>query len=124
MDIFSWYILRESLPSFPLLACVKDVYRFLSEAHCSNIHLKFLLQTNDSYTLIMFLIISSDDIETNPGSKNNIKMSFCCWNLNGIAAHNISKVSLLQAMATTHDYDIMSWLETVLLLRLTRLMIN
>ena len=62
----------------------------------------------------MFLIICSDDIETNPGSKNNIKMSFCRWNLNGIAVHNISKVSLLQAMATTHDHNIISWLKTVL----------
>ena len=49
--------------------------------------------------LIMLLIICSGDIETNPGPKNNNKISFCHWNFNGIAACNFS---VLQAMATTH----------------------
>ena len=44
----------------------------------------------------MVLIICSGDIETNPGPKKNTKISFCHWNLNRIAAQNISKVSLLQ----------------------------
>ena len=56
--------------------------------------------------LIMLLIICSVDIETKQGPKKNIKMSFYDWNLHGVAAHKFSKVSLLQAMATTHDYDI------------------
>ena len=56
--------------------------------------------------LIMLLIICSGDIETNPGPKKNTKISFCHWNLSGIAAHNFSKVSLLQAIATTHEYNI------------------
>ena len=63
--------------------------------------------------LIMLLVICSGDIETNPGPpppQKKIKntMSFCHWSLNGIAAHNFSKVSLRQAMASTHEDDIIS----------------
>ena len=57
-------------------------------------------------SLIMLLIICSSDIETNPCPKKNTKISFNHWNLNGIAAHNFSKVSLLWAMATMHEFDI------------------
>ena len=57
-------------------------------------------------SLIMLLIICSGDIETNPSPKKNTKISFYHWNLNKIAAHDFSKVSLLLAMATTHEYDI------------------
>ena len=56
--------------------------------------------------LIILLIICSGDIETSPGPKKNTKISFCHWNLNGVAAHNFLKVFLLQAMATTHEYHI------------------
>ena len=71
----------------------------------------------------MLLIICSGDIETNPVPKKNTKISFCHWNLNGIAAHNFSKVSLLQAMAKTHDYDIVYVCQKrFFILRLTRSM--
>ena len=50
--------------------------------------------------MTLALIICSGDIETNPGPKKNTKVSFCHWNLNGVAANNFSKLSLLQAMAT------------------------
>ena len=64
--------------------------------------------------VIMLLIICSGDIETNPGPKKNTKISICYWYLNGTAAHNFSKVSLLQAIATKHEYDIKCLLETFL----------
>ena len=64
--------------------------------------------------LIIHLIICSGDIETNPGPKENAKISFCLWNVNGIAAHNFFKVSLLQAVAATHEYNIICLSETFL----------
>ena len=73
------------------------------------------------YKQMALMVLCSSDIETNPGRKNNTKISFCHWNLNGIAAHDFSKVPLLQVMATTHDYDIICLSETFL--DLTRLMI-
>ena len=56
--------------------------------------------------LIQLLLVCSSDIEINPGPKSNNQISFCHWNLNGMAAHNITKVSLLQVFSVTHDYDI------------------
>ena len=38
----------------------------------------------------------------------------CHWNLNGIAAHNFFKATLLEAMVTTHEYDIICLSETFL----------
>ena len=64
--------------------------------------------------LIMLLIICSGYIKTKPGPKKITKICFCYWNLNGIAAQNFSKVSLLQAMAITNEYDIICLSETFL----------
>ena len=61
---------------------------------------QILLQTNDFCTDNV-LIICSGNTETNPGPKKNTKISLCHWNLNGIVAHNFSKVSLPQDMAIT-----------------------
>ena len=65
-----------------------------------------VLIANKRLALIMLLIICSGDIETSPGPKKNTNISFSHWNLNGIATHNFSKVSLLQTVATTHDHGI------------------
>lgn len=72
--------------------------------------------------MILLLIFCSGDIETHSGLNKNTKASFCHWNLNGIAAQNFSKLSLLQVMVTTHEYDIMYFQKRFLFLHLTRLM--
>ena len=48
------------------------------------------------------------DIESNPGPRPNSGQSFpiCHWNLNSIAAHKFSKISLLKAYSAIHNYDI------------------
>ena len=59
------------------------------------------------------ILLSCGDIENNPGpTKSNL--SFCHWNVNGIAAHDFVKVSLIEAFITTNDYDIMCLSETFL----------
>ena len=45
------------------------------------------------------------DIEENPGPKYS-SLTFCHWNLNGLTAHDSTKISLLQAYITQHNYDI------------------
>ena len=62
------------------------------------------------YTIpCMFLLLLKcvGDIELNPGPKKNntsYTFSFCHWDLNNIAAHNFSKLSLLQCRAQIrHD---------------------
>ena len=38
----------------------------------------------------------------------------CHWNLNGLAAHNFSKVSLLQAISVSKNYNLICLSETFL----------
>ena len=64
--------------------------------------------------LIQLLLVCSGDIEINPGPKTKNQILFCHWNLNGLAARNCTKVSLLQALSVTHDYGIICLSETLL----------
>lgn len=43
------------------------------------------------------------------------KIKFCHWNLNGLTAHDITKVSLLQALPLTRDYDVFCLSKTFLI---------
>ena len=40
--------------------------------------------------LLKLLLICCGDVESNPGPKKQHQISFCHWNLNGLAAHNFS----------------------------------
>ena len=62
------------------------------------------------------LLMLCGDIESNPGPRPNSGQSFsiCHWNLNSIAAHNFSKISLLKAYNAIHTYDIICLSETYL----------
>ena len=53
---------------------------------------------NSREGLIQLLIVCSSDIEVNPEPKIKSQLSFCHWNLNGLAAHVFIKVSILQAL--------------------------
>ena len=62
-------------------------------------HYIFLLHIVFLLTFIQLALIISGDIETNPGPENlnDKNISICHWNLNGIAANNFVKISLLEA---------------------------
>ena len=51
------------------------------------------------------VIVCSGGFKVNPGRKIKRPLSLCHWNLNNSAAQNFNKVSLLQALSVTHDYD-------------------
>ena len=51
--------------------------------------------------LLKLLLVCCDDVESNPGPKKQYQISFCHWNLNRLAAQNLSKVSLLQAISVS-----------------------
>ena len=59
-------------------------------------------------------MIRSEDAELNPGPKKSPSLSFFHWNLNGIAGHDSSKISLMQSHALFHDIDIIFISKTVL----------
>ena len=68
-----------------------------------------LLFINDCFRNLPFvalLLLTSGDVETNPGPKKSSVIKFCHWNLNGLAAHDFLKVSLIEAFITTHNFDI------------------
>ena len=62
------------------------------------------------------LLELSGDIEFNPGPKPDASQSFstCHWNADSISAHNYSKISLLIAYISIHDFDIICLSETYL----------
>ena len=67
--------------------------------------------------MFLLLLICAVDIKLNPGPrKNNVSHNFyfCHWNLNSIAAHNFSKLSLLEAYNVEHKFDMICLSETFL----------
>ena len=48
------------------------------------------------------------------GPEKQHQISFYHWNLNGLAAHNFSKVSLLQAISVSKNYDLICLSEAFL----------
>ena len=72
----------------------------------------FLANFSGKFDLLMLC----GDIESNPGPRPNSGQSFSIWhwNLNRIAAHNFSKISLLKAYNAIHTYDIICLSETYL----------
>ena len=53
-----------------------------------------------------FLLLNSGDIESNPGPRKSSTLTFCHWNLNGLAAHKLTKLSLLEGYINVNDIDI------------------
>ena len=43
------------------------------------------------------VLLKSGDKEINPGPKRSSAVRFCCWNLNGLAAHNFDMVCLSES---------------------------
>ena len=50
-------------------------------------------------------ILLIGDIEANPGP-DKATLSFCSWNLNSICAHDFTRVSLIKAYNSVHNYDL------------------
>ena len=82
---------------------------------------KFLVRYYFFFQICVFVpfirlaLLISGDIETNPGPERcNQNISLCHWNLNGIAANNFVKISLLEAYNSLHDFDIICISESFL----------
>ena len=62
---------------------------------------------------IQNLLSCCDNIEENPEPKYS-SPTFCYWNLNGLTAHDSTKISLIQAYITYYNYEIIRLTETFL----------
>ena len=72
---------------------------------------------NDYFCNLPFaalLLLRSGDVETNPGPKKLSVIKFCHQNLNGSAADDFLKVSLIEAFITTDNFEIICFSETFL----------
>ena len=72
------------------------------------------IAVNVSLTICGLLGVSSCLSASSLGPKTKNQISFCHWNLNSLAAHNFTKISLLQALSVTHDYYIICLSKTFL----------
>ena len=63
-------------------------------------------------------LFSCDDVELKAGPKNTKSsyFSLCHWNLNGLPAHDFSKLSLIEAYNTHHSFDMMMFLKATWLM--------
>ena len=57
------------------------------------------------FICIVNLLCPCGDIETNPVPKYS-SLTFCNWNLNGLTAHDSTKILLIHAYILQHNYDI------------------
>ena len=60
------------------------------------------------FCMFLLLLISVGDIELNRSPRKNntsYNFPFCHWNLSSMAAHNFSKLSLLEAYNVQHKFD-------------------
>ena len=72
---------------------------------------------------IKILLYFCGNIDINPGSSRS-SLNFYHWNLNGVAAHEFIKVSLLHGYITERNFDIIWYLKPSLILLLTVKMIG
>ena len=85
----------------------KSVFNF-------NFYIQTLYDKQIKKLLFKLSVICCGDAESNPGPKKQHQISFRHWNLNGLAAHIFSKVSLLQAISVSKKYDLICLSETFL----------
>ena len=64
--------------------------------------------------LSILLILISNDIEQNPGPGYHNNFNFMNWNLNSLTTNKFSRIQLIEAHNSLHNYDLISICETSL----------
>ena len=105
--------------TFILITQINNLYQVsnrLIKISPASFRLRFLKVADNTVFLLFFiqnLLSCCGDIEENPGPKYS-SLTFGHWNLDGLTAHDSTKISLLQAYITQHSYDIICLTETFL----------
>ena len=105
--------------TFILIMQVNNLYQVSSrliQIISASFQLRFFKIADITVFLLFFiqnLLSCCRDIEENPGPKYS-SLTFCYWNLNGLTAHDSTKISLLQAYITQHNNGIICLTETFL----------
>ena len=88
--------------------------RYITKVGCYN----YPLETIAIWVVLMRISLCPD-IHPNPGPPNSNNFaggffSFCNWNLNTLSKEDFTRITLLEAHNTEHNYDIISLCETSL----------
>ena len=119
--LLKYFLFQYKFFFLPVVGCI-FCSRFCSLCKRLFVHRPF---TNYSYITsfidVLFstyflhvLFLQHGDIETNPGPTNEkIKnLSFCHWNVNSLIAHNVTKISHLEAYNAISKHDFICISET------------
>ena len=102
-------------PSYPMISILYPIifispfylgtFRLEASSHLFYYRILTSLLTNFSGKFDLLMLCG--EIESNPGPRSNSSQSFsiCHLNLNSIAAHNFSKISLLRVYSAIYNYD-------------------
>ena len=105
--------------TFILIKQVNNLYQVSSrliKIIPASFRLRFLKIAGITMFLLFFIqtfLSCCGDIKENPGPKYS-SLTFCLWHLNGLTAHDSTKISLLQAYIIQRNYDIICLTETFL----------
>ena len=104
------FLLNLSIDLSKMLTCILSLHLQSAYQLCN-----FLLISVVLHCLYIknFLLLKSGDLESNPGPRKRSALKFCHWNLNGLAAREFIKLSLL-GYINVNDIDIIFLSETFL----------
>ena len=102
--------------------CIRFIFNLFWFTIARKAFAKFIVQYFLFFQICIFVpfvrlaLLKSGDIEINPGPEIscNQNLSLCHWNLNGIAANDFVKISLLAAFNAVHTFNIICVSETFL----------
>ena len=85
--------------------------------YCVRICFSQLNYVHLTLNTILMLLICTGDVGLNPGPKKSnscYNFSMCHWNLNSVAAHDLSKLSLLETYNVQRKFHMICLFETYL----------
>ena len=87
---------------------------FIKRSFTNYLYITSFVDVVYSTYFLHILLLQRGDIEISPvPQKEKIKNLFCChWNVNSLIAHNLSKISQLEAYNLVYKYDFICISET------------
>ena len=61
----------------------------------------------------IILLLKSENVTSNTRPRKNSALKFCHWNLNGLAAHKVTKLSLIKGYVNINDIGTIFLSETI-----------
>ena len=89
---------------------------FLCRLLCRPTCRDFLVTLGFFSLVTHMLLICSGSVESNPGPHSSVRnqVSFCCWNIDSLLARDGAKVSIIEALQTVHNFDLLGFVSLIL----------